>query len=447
MNLDSEKNAGMRHDALEIFNAGIRAVEPAAAVKKYCRIEDGQFFVDSDRYDLEQFKHIYVIGAGKASAPMASAVEEMFGEKITRGLINVKYGHVEKLSHISLIEAGHPVPDREGQAGAEKIMNIARNAGKDDLILCLISGGGSALLPGPAPGLSLKDKQDTIRVLLSCGASIEEINAIRKHTSLIKGGRLAQAAYPAEMITLILSDVVGDDLSVIASGSTVPDASCFEDCLNIINKYRIEHNIPDTVLFHIKAGVAGDIEESPKKNNPVFEKTKNIIIGSNIDAIRAARKKAERLGYHTIILSSMIEGETKHVARVHTAIAREVLKTGNPIPPPACILSGGETTVTLKGDGKGGRNMEFVLAAALDIADAEGITVLSGGTDGNDGPTDAAGALADHHTLEKAEGEGLDAPSFLSNNDSYHFFQKIDDLLVTGPTNTNVMDLRILLVR
>jgi len=447
MDLDSKKSRDMRRDARAIFRAGIRAVEPAAAVKKHCRVENGLFFVDTARYDLTKFRHIYVIGAGKASAPMASAIEEMLGESITGGFINVKYGHVAKLDHIRLNEAGHPVPDREGQKGAESILRMAGSAGQDDLILCLISGGGSALLPCPAPGLSLKNKQETIKVLLSCGAAIQEINAIRKHTSLIKGGRLARAAYPAETVSLILSDVVGDDLSAIASGPTVPDTVCFADCLGIIEKYHIGKRIPDNVLSHLKAGAAGEIEDTPGRSDPAFERTKNIIVGSNMEAIRAARKEAGRLGYQPLILSSMIEGETKHVARVHTAMAREILKTGNPISPPACILSGGETTVTLSGSGKGGRNQEFVLAAAIDIDGTEEVIVLSGGTDGNDGPTDAAGAIADHHTLAKAKSAGLDALSYLSNNDSYHFFQKIDDLLMTGPTNTNVMDLRIILVK
>jgi hydroxypyruvate reductase len=436
----------MRDHARAIFTAGVRAVEPAAAVKRFCRSDAGRLLVDGRTYDLDRFENVFVIGAGKASAPMAAAVEEILGSRISGGRVNVKYGHGLPLHRVGLTEAGHPVPDLAGQTGAEEILKLAESAGPDDLILCLLSGGGSALLPCPAPGLTLKDKQAAIHVLLSCGASIDEINAIRKHTSRIKGGRLARAAFPAETITLMLSDVVGDELSVIASGPTVPDASRFGTCLAIIEKYQIASDLPGTILSHLEEGAAGRIEETPEAGDPVFDKARNIIIGTNMDAIQAAGEKARHLGYNTMILSSMIEGETRHVARVHTAIAREICKTQNPVAPPACILSGGETTVTLAGKGKGGRNQEFALQAAIDIAGTEPITILSGGTDGNDGPTDAAGAVADHRTLQRAGAAGLDANEFLANNDSYHFFQELGDLLMTGPTNTNVMDLRILLV-
>jgi hydroxypyruvate reductase len=436
----------MRNDAVEIFNKGLQAVEPGAAVRKYCRLENNTLFVDNKRYDLSQYSKLFVIGAGKASSPMAEALESILGKRITNGLINVKYGHVTELRRVKLIEAGHPIPDDNGQHGAELIKGIAKNAGKTDLLLCLISGGGSALLPLPASGLTLKEKQDTIKVLLSCGASIHEINAIRKHISLVKGGRLAQAAYPATLVSLILSDVVGDDLDVIASGPTVPDTTTFSDCMEIVDKYNILKQLPETVVDHIKAGLAGNVPETPKLDDSAFKKTQNVIIGSNIEAITAAKQKAENLGYNTLILSSMIEGETRHVAHVHGAIAREILKTGNPLPSPACIISGGETTVTLTGKGSGGRNQEFSLAAAIDIAGKEKIVVLSGGTDGTDGPTDAAGAFADTTTLTRAEALDLDPHDFLSNNDAYNFFDKLGDLLMTGPTHTNVMDLRIVLV-
>ncbi|MBW2738544.1 MAG: glycerate kinase, partial [Deltaproteobacteria bacterium] len=379
-------------------------------------------------------------------APMAAALEDILGERITKGIINVKYKHVAHLDRIKLIEAGHPVPDENGQNGANAILDLAHSAKKDDLLLCLISGGGSALLPLPYKGLTLKDKQETIKELFSCGASIHEINAIRKHTSMIKGGRLALAAHPATLISLILSDVVGDDLDVISSGPTVADSTIYIDCIKIFEKYDIIKKLPENIINHIKAGVSGKIPESPKIGDPVFEKTYNLVIGSNMEAMLAAKLHAECLGYKTIMLSSMIEGETKEVAKVHGAIAKEIIKTGNPLPPPACILSGGETTVTLRGKGLGGRNQEFSLAAATDIAGTDRIVVLSGGTDGTDGPTDAAGAIADNNTLKRAGNMGIDPHYFLENNDSYHFFKKLDDLLITGPTNTNVMDLRILLV-
>ena len=438
--------SGMRNDAVEIFNSGLQAVEPGAAIRKYCKLKNNTLFVGNESYDLSQYNKLFVIGAGKASAPMAKTMESILGKRITNGLINVKYGHVAELRHVKLIEAGHPIPDDSGRRGADLIKGIAANAGGNDLLLCLISGGGSALLPLPASGLTLKDKQDTIKVLLSCGASIHEINTIRKHVSLVKGGKLAQAAYPATLVSLILSDVVGDDLDVIASGPTVPDTTTFSDCMEIFDTYDILKQLPETVAHHIKAGFAGSVPETPKTGDAAFKKTQNVIIGSNIEAITAAKQTAERLGYNTLILSSMIEGETRQVAHVHGAIAREILKTGHPLSAPACIISGGETTVTLTGKGSGGRNQEFSLAAAIDIAGKEKIVVLSAGTDGTDGPTDAAGAFADTTTLSRAEALNLDPRDFLSNNDAYNFFEKLGDLLKTGPTRTNVMDLRIVLV-
>ena len=437
----------MRDDAVKIFFAGLQAVEPGAAVKNYCRLDGDRFFIGDRPYDLSRFNNVFVIGAGKASAPMAAALEDLIGKRITDGILNVKYGHLAELKRVQLIEAGHPVPDESGARGSHAILNLANNAQKDDLVLCLMSGGGSALLPLPAEGLTLKDKQDTIKVLLACGATIHEINAIRKHTSMIKGGRLARATYPAALVALILSDVVGDNLDVIASGPTVPDSSTFMDCMEIFKKYNITAKLPDNVVTHIESGIGGNVPETPRSGDPAFDRTHNQIVGSNFEAISAAQKEAETLGYNTLVLSSMIEGETRPVAHVHGAIAREIIKSGHPLRPPACILSGGETTVTITGAGLGGRCQEFALAAALDIAGNRNIVVLGGGTDGTDGPTDAAGAVVDSNTVTRATAMGLDPHHYLSNNDSYHFFKTLGDLLVTGPTNTNVMDLRIVLVR
>lgn len=446
MNLKSKNIVSMRADAVRIFHKGIKAVDPHAAVMRHCNLKKDRLFIGTMVYDLSRYKNLFVVGAGKATAKMASAVESLLGKRITRGIINVKYDHVTELCRIKLIESGHPVPDKNGQNGANAILDLIKDSGKDDLIICLISGGGSALLPLPAQGISLKDKQNTIKVLLSCGATIHEINAIRKHMSAIKGGRVAHEAYPATIASLILSDVVGDDLDVIASGPTVPDTSTYQDCMEIFSRYDIIKELPITVVKHIEAGCSGKIPETPKPGDPAFDKTNNLIIGSNMEAITAAKQEAERLGYNTLVLSSMIQGETSHIAHVHGAIAREILQTGNPLSPPACALSGGETTVTLTGDGLGGRNQEFALAAAIDIAGKESIVVLSAGTDGTDGPTDAAGAVADTHTLMRAKAFGLNPRHFLANNDSYHFFKKLGDLFITGPTNTNVMDLRIILV-
>jgi hydroxypyruvate reductase len=447
MDSKSKEILTMRDDAVKIFFSGLRAVEPGAALKKYCRLEEDHFFIGASRYDLSQFNNVFVIGAGKASAPMAAALEDLIGERITDGVLNVKYGHLAELKRVKLIEAGHPVPDENGERGSQAILNLAAKAQKHDLVLCLMSGGGSALLPLPAEGLTLKDKQDTIKVLLACGATIHEINAIRKHTSMIKGGRLARATYPAALAALILSDVVGDNLDVIASGPTVPDSSTFGDCMEIFKKYKITAKLPATVVAHIASGIGGHVSETPKSGDPAFARTHNQIVGNNLEAVRAAEKEAESLGYNTLVLSSMIEGETRPVAHLHGAIAREIVKTGHPIGTPACILSGGETTVTIKGTGLGGRCQEFALAAALDISGNHNIVILGGGTDGTDGPTDAAGAIVDSHSVTRAKAMGLDPYHYLSNNDSYHFFKTLGDLLVTGPTNTNVMDLRIVLVR
>jgi glycerate 2-kinase len=446
MNIESKKISAMRNDAVEIFNRGLQAVQPGDAIRRHCKYDGKNLFIGDRVYHLPRFKNLFVVGSGKAAAPMTSAIEDIIGEKVTGGIITVKYGHVADLSHVKLIEAGHPIPDENGRYGASEIFNLAKKAGKDDLVLCLISGGGSALMPLPYDGLTLKDKQDAVKALLACGASIHEVNAIRKHISKIKGGQLARAAYPATLVTLILSDVVGDDLDVIASGPTVPDLSSFDDCLDILQRYKISKAMPGNILNHIQLGISGVIPETPKPADPVFNKTHNLIIGSNIESLFAAKESAEKLGYHVLLLSSMIEGEARSVAQVHAAIAREIIKTGNPVPRPACILSGGETTVTISGDGLGGRNQEFALSASIHIAGNKNIVMLSAGTDGSDGPTDAAGAFSDTDTLMRAREMNLDPYHFLLNNDSYHFFQKLEDLFITGPTQTNVMDLRIVLV-
>jgi hydroxypyruvate reductase len=330
--------------------------------------------------------------------------------------------------------------------GAESIAGIANQAGERDLVFCLISGGGSALLVSPAEGIRLEEKQAVTAELLGCGASIEEINAVRKHLSGMKGGQLARACWPATVVTLILSDVVGDPLDVIASGPTVPDTSSFGDCLEIVSRYGLSDRLPESVMRRFEQGASGTLPETPKEGEQVFERVQNEIVGNSFSAVLAASRKAESLGYTPLILSTRIEGETREVAHVHAAIFREVLASGFPVAPPACILSGGETTVTMKGKGKGGRNQEFSLAVALHIRGEGRIFFLSAGTDGTDGPTDAAGAFADGGTVERARARGLEAGQYLDENNSYPFFEALNDLLITGPTNTNVMDLRICLI-
>jgi len=436
----------LRKQALTIFRAAIKAADPVEAVLRHFRLQSGSLVVGGRRYRLSQFDRIFVIGAGKASASMAKAVERVLGRRISGGLVNVKYGHTDKLKRIELNECGHPQPDEAGLRGASRIADIADSAGERDLVICVISGGGSALLPAPAAPVTLAEKQAITKLLLECGANIHEINSVRKHISSIKGGQLSRRAFPATVISLLLSDVIGDDLDVIASGPAAADASTFGRALEILQKYGIEDNAPQSVRERIRLGAAGEIPETPKPGDPALSRTLNVVVGSNLLAVDAAAVKARELGFRTLVLSTFIEGETRDVARMHAAIARQARLYGQPARAPACIISGGETTVTIRGDGKGGRNQEFALAAAIDLAGLEDVLILSGGTDGNDGPTDAAGALADGQTCERAAKLGLSAKKYLASNDSYHFFESLGDLLMTGPTNTNVMDVRLILV-
>ncbi len=421
----------LRRQAVAIFRAAVAAADPAAAVERQLR-----------PIDFSSYRDIYVVGAGKAGASMAAAAERVLGKRVTQGLVNVKYGHVAKLKRIEVNECGHPVPDGAGVAGAERIAEIAARAGRGDLVLCLISGGASALLPLPSAPVTLAEKQEATRLLLACGADIHEFNAVRKHLSRIKGGQLARLAWPARVEALLLSDVIGDDPAVIGSGPTAPDASTFADVARILEKYRITRRMPAGVLRRLRQGLRGEVEETPKPGDRTFRDVRNSIVGSNRLALKAAARRARQLGLRTLVLSSEVQGETREIARMHAAIAREIARSGNPLKPPACVISGGETTVTLRGKGLGGRNQEFVLAAAMDICGLAETVVFSAGTDGTDGPTDAAGAVADGSTLAR----NPNAAAYLDNNDSYHYFQALGDLVKTGPTLTNVMDVRLILV-
>ena len=441
----------MKRTAKAIFSKALSAVDPSKILKERIRIERDRLSIkmqgDSEKiFDLKTFHKIVLVGSGKASSSMARAIEELFGERMTKGVITTKYGHLLPLKQTQIIEAGHPIPDRKGYEGARKIQRLLKESGPNDLVIFLLSGGGSALLPFPADGIELKEKQEVTQLLLDSGADIKEINTVRKHISWMKGGWVAKWAYPSTVIALILSDVVGDQLDVIGSGPTVPDPSTFEEAWEILKKYGLLNEITPSIRKHLQSGREGKVEETPKPGEVAFEKVSNILIGSNILALREAKKEAESLGFNTLILSSSIEGETREASRFHTAVAKEVISSGNPIPRPACILSGGETTVIIKGKGLGGRNQEFVLAGALEISGVEKVVLLSGGTDGTDGPTDASGALADHTTVRRAKTMGLNPKAHLENNDAYPFFQKLGDLLITGPTHTNVMDVRIILV-
>ena len=438
--------ARLRDDSRAIFAAGVAAVDPLLAVQRAVVRRGDTLEVDGVAYDLRRFAHVYVVGTGKASAVMSQGLEAILGERIRAGAVTVKYDHLAPVKRVTLHEAAHPIPDAAGVQGANAAMELVRQAGADDLVFCLISGGGSALWPAPSAGISLAEKQQMTGLLIDCGARIDEINVIRKHLSGIKGGQLARLAAPARLITLVLSDVVGDRLDAIASGPTVPDPTTFRDCLSILTRYDLLDRIPDSVHAHFQRGLAGDVAETPKAGDAVFELGQTVVVANNRLALRAAREAAEVRGYTTLLLASTLEGEARHVARMHAAIAQEICHSGQPVAPPACVISGGETTVTVRGDGKGGRSQEFALAAALHIAGLDGTVVLSGGTDGSDGPTDAAGALADGRTLARAEALGLQPEAFLHRNDAYHFFQALDDLLLTGPTGTNVMDMYVVLV-
>ena len=436
----------LRKDAWEIFVTGLQAVDPIIAVKRTLRLSDSMLDVSGRKYNLNLYDRILVLGAGKAGASMSRAVEEVLGDIITFGHVNVKYEHFDEVNKITLHEGGHPTPDKLGFDGAKIIYDALRDTNEKDLVIFLLSGGGSSLLPLPAGEISLAEKQQTTNLLLSCGATIQEINTIRKHISLLKGGLLAEVSYPATLVTLIISDVIGDPLDTIASGPTVPDPTTFKDCITVLKKYNILTKIPETVLAHINKGVDGVISDTPKSGEKVFDNVQNVIIASNLEAFKASKKKTVELGYNPLILSTMIEGETRDVAKVHAAIAKEVLKSDNPIKRPACILSGGETTVTINGKGLGGRNQEFVLASAIEISELDNVVVFSGATDGTDGPTNCAGAVTDGLTVKKAVDLGMNPLEYLMNNDSYHFFLNMGDLITTGPTNTNVMDIRIILV-
>ena len=423
--------AALRRAAVSIFRAALAAADPAAAVKRHL-----------GRIDFSRFDNVYVVGAGKAGVSMAEAAERVIGRRIAAGFLNVKDAGRTKLRRIELHQSGHPVPDQRGVAGAERIAEIAKAAGRRDLVVCLISGGASALMPLPAERVTLDQKQAATRLLLASGADIHEINTVRKHISGIKGGQLARLAAPARVEALLLSDVIGDDPGVIGSGPAAPDPSTFADALQVFDKYNLRSRVPAAVRTRLEEGAGGHVPETPKPGDPVFDRVRNTVVRSNRMALAAAESRARDLGFRTLRLSSEIQGEAREIARAHAAIAREISRSGHPVRPPACLISGGETTVTLKGDGLGGRNQEFVLAAALDIAGLPDTVVFSAGTDGSDGPTDAAGAIADGATLARKP----DARAWLDRNDSYRYFEALGDLIKTGPTHTNVMDVQVILV-
>ncbi len=438
--------ADLSKKAEAIFRHAIHAVQPAPLIRKNVRVEGNVLHIAGREYSLSEIERLFVIGAGKATAPMAQALEELLADRITDGIIIVKHGHTAPLQRIRLVEAAHPVPDESGLAGTRQILQLVKAATAKDLVICLLSGGGSALLIDTPPGCSLAELQFFFRLLLESGADITEMNTVRKHLSAVKGGGLARTVHPARLVSLILSDVTGDPPDVIASGPTVPDPTTFADALSILRKYHLEKKAPDAIREHLHSGWHDQVPETPKPGDPVFAGTTNCIIGSNAIALQAAQEKARQLGFHTRIVTDRIAGEAREVARQIVAEARR-LSADDAVIKPACLLWGGETTVTIDGaGGLGGRNQELALAAAIALEGQTGTVVLSGGTDGTDGPTDAAGAVVDGLTTAKARAENLHPQTYLHHHDSYHFFRQAGGHILTGPTLTNVMDLIIVLV-
>lgn len=439
-------------ELLDIFKSALNAVEPYYALLRFVCVEENQLIANSTAYNLKKIKRIIVIGAGKAAAPMSQAVEKILEDKLDDSIIIVKYGHAKPLRRIKQIEAGHPIPDANGMKGTKKIIELLKGVDKNTLVICLFSGGASSLLVSPLDGITFKDKKRLTSLLLSAGANIEELNAVRKHISAIKGGRLAELAAPAKVITMVLSDVIGNRLDVIASGPTVPDTTTFKDAIMVIEKYGLEKKIPLSVKRVLQDGINGKNKETPKGKEGFFRNVQNIIIGSIEDAIDAAYKRAFKSGFELEIITSKLCGEAVDAAQYLAAKAIEVQNSMGKGDKPRCLISGGETTVVVKGNGVGGRNQELALAFAVEIAGTKGITMLSAGTDGTDGPTDAAGAVVDGDTILLAKKLGINPETYLANNDSYNFFKRLDSMsnkgyhLKTGPTGTNVMDIQLIFV-
>lgn len=440
----STMNAHPKDMLHEILGAALSAVAPDKAVSKYVSLDGDTLLIDDVTYYLNTFENIYVVGAGKGAAPMAAQLEEILGDRITDGIICVKYDHTVPLTIIRTIEGAHPVPDANGERGARAILELVANAGKKDLVLCCITGGASALTPALVEGISLDDGKKVTQLLLDCGANINEINAIRKHMSIFGSGNLARAAYPAPLAALIISDVIGDNLDVIASGPTSPDNSTFKDCMDIFERYKLTDKVPVNILAHMQSGAEGTIFETPKVGDPVFDSVQNLLVATNEQALQAASVKAEELGYTPRIVTSTMSGEARSVA---SDIAKQAQKASNGKTPKLCLLSGGETTVTLTGKGMGGRNQEMALAAAVALDGCPNIAMLCAGTDGSDGPTDAAGGFALPDSLKRAKECHIDPQVYLADNDSYRYLKSTGDLLQTGPTLTNVMDICITLVQ
>ncbi len=433
--------AVLRAAARRILDAGLAAGDARLLTRQVLQRDGPRLVVDGRVFDLSRLDRIVVVGAGKAAAAMAAATDGVLADRPLDGLVVVKDLEGPRLHRIGVVEAGHPIPDRRGEEAAEEILGLVRRAGATDLVLCLVSGGGSALMPSPVPGVQLAEKQAVTRLLLEAGATINELNAVRKHLSRLKGGQLARAAHPAPVVALLLSDVVGDPLDVIASGPTAADPTTFGDALGIIGRFGLRGRVPAAVLGHLEAGAAGRVPETPKPGDPVLAGVTNLVIGNNSLVVDAAAAEARRLGFTPLVLTRRLRGEAREAARVFAAILAEAAESGRPVPAPACLIAAGETTVTVRGNGRGGRCQEFALTLASDLLPLRDVVVLAAGTDGSDGPTEAAGAVVDTETLARARAAGLDVRVALAANDSHRFFEGLGDLVTTGPTGTNLMDL------
>jgi hydroxypyruvate reductase len=449
----------LKRDLLQIGEAALRAVDPGRAVRQLMhwngldlQIDRGELSPGGELpvvWPMQDVARVFLVAGGKAAMPMTMAAAEILGESLTEGIVVTKYEHAtgyEYPANIKVWEAGHPIPDAAGVQGTETIGQLLDGLTKRDRVLVLLSGGASALWPAPVSGLSLLDLQTTTDLLLRAGATIDELNVVRKHLSRLKGGQLARCACPAPLTALILSDVVGDPLDVIASGPTTPDPTTYADAWQVLERYALLKDVPSAVRTHLQAGQAGQRLETPKPGDPLFEKVTNVVVGSNRIAANGAVMQARRLGYQALLLTTFVEGEAREVAKVAAALAKGIVFCGDPIPAPACLVWGGETTVTVHGSGKGGRNQELALAAAMALENVPGAALMALATDGTDGPTDAAGAIVDGCTLQALQAMDIDPRAVLSNNNSYSALDAVDALMRTGPTGTNVNDLLVILV-
>jgi hydroxypyruvate reductase len=435
----------------KILRAAFAAIDPEKVVKQHLNLEKDILWINNHKIRLTQFSRIFIIGFGKASIPMTKAAIEVLGCFVSKAITITKDKSCKLWGQsivqdnceidISIFKGTHPIPSTKNVIASTEILKLLRNLTSKDLVIFLISGGGSALLTLPVEGVSLSDLQKLTQILLSCGADINEINCLRKHLSQLKGGGLAKIAYPAKVISLIISDVVGDQFDVIASGPTVPDSSTFSDVSRILNKYQIQDKLPDTVINHLYKGINGEIIDTPKQGDPIFDHVFNIIIANNLQAINAAQKTAKIVGFKSNILTNCLQGESSDVGKTLAAIADQAVMSRKRITIPFCYIVGGETTVTIKGNGYGGRNLELALSAVHPLSNMNNIIFISLATDGDDGPTDAAGAVVTGETLSRGQKIGLEPENFLVNNNSYHYFSPLDDLLKIGPTYTNVGDL------